>query len=113
VPEHDAQVVAELRAQVLQHRERPQRRRAALGRGQLTAAQRAAAERYIAKLRDAKIYPSPIVTEVTALNAFHPAEDYHQDYLVHHPNQPYIVINDAPKLEELRRRFPDLYRAQG
>ena len=77
------------------------------------AAQRAAAERYIAKLRDAKIYPSPIVTEVTALNAFHPAEDYHQDYLVHHPNQPYIVINDAPKLEELRRRFPNLYRAQG
>jgi peptide-methionine (S)-S-oxide reductase len=50
---------------------------------------------------------------VTALNAFHPAEDYHQDYLVHHPNQPYIVINDAPKLEELRRRFPDLYRAPG
>jgi peptide-methionine (S)-S-oxide reductase len=77
------------------------------------AAQRAAAEGYIAKLRDAKIYPGPIVTEVTALNAFHPAEDYHQDYLVHHPNQPYIVINDAPKLEELRRRFPNLYRAQG
>jgi len=77
------------------------------------AAQRAAAERYIAKLRDAKTYPSPIVTEVTALNAFHQAEDYHQDYLVHHPNQPYIVMNDAPKLEDLRRRFPDLYRAQG
>lgn len=77
------------------------------------AAQRAAAERYIAKLRDAKVYPSPIVTEVTALNAFHRAEDYHQDYLVHHPNQPYIVINDRPKLDELRRRFPELYRAQG
>jgi peptide-methionine (S)-S-oxide reductase len=78
-----------------------------------SAAQRAAAERYIAKLGDAKVYPSPIVTEVTALNAFHRAEDYHQDYLVHHPNQPYIVINDRPKLEELRRRFPELYRAQG
>jgi peptide-methionine (S)-S-oxide reductase len=76
-------------------------------------AQHTAAERYIAKLREAKVYRSPIVTEVTALNAFHPAEDYHQDYLVHHPYQPYIVINDAPKLEELRRRFPDLYRPRG
>jgi peptide-methionine (S)-S-oxide reductase len=76
-------------------------------------AQRAAAERYLAKLRDAKVYRSPIVTELSALNGFHPAEAYHQNYLVHHPNQPYIVINDAPKLEELRRRFPGLYRAEG
>jgi peptide-methionine (S)-S-oxide reductase len=76
-------------------------------------AQRRAAERYIAKLQEAKVYRSPIVTEVTPLNAFNRAEDYHQDYLVHHPHQPYIVINDAPKLEELRRRFPDLYRAPG
>lgn len=76
-------------------------------------AQHQAAERYIAKLREAKVYPGQIVTEVTALNAFHPAEDYHQDYLVHHPHQPYIVINDAPKLEELQRRFPDLYRPRG
>jgi peptide-methionine (S)-S-oxide reductase len=76
-------------------------------------AQRKAAEQYIAKLREAKVYRSPIVTEVTPLNAFNRAEDYHQDYLVHHPHQPYIVINDAPKLEELRRRFPDLYRTPG
>ena len=76
-------------------------------------AQRGAAERYIAKLGAAKVYPNRIVTEVTALNAFNRAEDYHQDYLVHHPHQPYIVINDAPKLEELRRRFPDLYRPRG
>jgi len=75
--------------------------------------QRQAAEHYIAKLATAKVYPAPIVTEVTALGAFHPAEDYHQNYLVRHPNQPYIVINDRPKLEELRRRFPGLYRAQG
>ena len=73
-------------------------------------AQHQAAERYLAKLRDAKVYPSPIVTEVTPLRGFNRAEDYHQDYLVHHPSQPYIVINDAPKLEELRRRFPELYR---
>jgi peptide-methionine (S)-S-oxide reductase len=76
-------------------------------------AQREAAERYIAKLGSAKVYPGPIVSAVTALNAFHPAEGYHQDYLAHHPNQPYIVINDRPKLEELRRRFPGLYRARG
>jgi peptide-methionine (S)-S-oxide reductase len=76
-------------------------------------AQRLAAERYIAKLGAARVYPGRIVTEVTALQAFHPAEGYHQDYLAHHPDQPYIVINDRPKLEELRRRFPALYRARG
>ena len=78
-----------------------------------TDAQRQAAEQYIAKLTAGKVYPGRIVTEVTALNAFHPAEDYHQNYLAHHPNQPYIVINDRPKLDELRRRFPGLYRAEG
>ena len=44
------------------------------------------------------------------LDGFNPAEAHHQDYLAHHPHQPYIVINDAPKLKELRRRFPALYR---
>ena len=76
-------------------------------------AQHQAAERYLAKLRDAKVYPSPIVTEVTPLRGFNRAEDYHQDYLVHHPSQPYIVINDAPKLVALRRLFPSLYRQPG
>jgi peptide-methionine (S)-S-oxide reductase len=47
------------------------------------------------------------------LRAFHAAEPYHQDYLVRHPTQPYIVINDAPKLEHLRREFPALYRERG
>ena len=75
-----------------------------------TAAQREAAERYIVKLQGAGVYREKIVTEVSALSAFHTAEAYHQDYLVHHPTQPYIVINDAPKLEELRRRFPALYK---
>jgi peptide-methionine (S)-S-oxide reductase len=75
-----------------------------------TAAQREAAERYIAKVREAKVYRQPIATEVTRLGAFYPAEPYHQDYLVHHPTQPYIVINDLPKVEELRRQFPALYR---
>jgi peptide-methionine (S)-S-oxide reductase len=74
-------------------------------------AQRDAARRYIAKLETARVYPSPIVTEVAPLGVFNTAEDYHQDYLAHHPNQPYIVINDAPKLKELQRRFPALYRS--
>lgn len=77
------------------------------------AAQRQATEGYIAKVRKAKLYRDPIVTEVTALRAFHAAEAYHQDYLVRHPTQPYIVINDAPKLEHLRREFPALYRERG
>ncbi|HYC32392.1 MAG TPA: peptide-methionine (S)-S-oxide reductase MsrA [Gemmatimonadales bacterium] len=76
-------------------------------------AQRDAARRYIGKLQDAGVYRQKIVTEVSPLEAFHPAESYHQDYLVRHPTQPYIVINDAPKLEELRRRFPELYRRHG
>jgi peptide-methionine (S)-S-oxide reductase len=47
---------------------------------------------------------------VIPLRAFNPAEGYHQDYMEHHPNQPYIVYNDAPKVANLRRYFPDLYR---
>jgi peptide-methionine (S)-S-oxide reductase len=76
-------------------------------------AQREATERYIAKLREARIYRDAIVTQVAPLRAFHVAEAYHQDYLVRHPTQPYIVINDAPKLEHLRRAFPALYRERG
>jgi peptide-methionine (S)-S-oxide reductase len=75
-----------------------------------STAQRDAAMRYVAKLQSAGVYRGPIVTEVAALDVFNPAEDYHQDYLVHHPYQPYIMINDAPKLEQLRRQFPALYR---
>jgi peptide-methionine (S)-S-oxide reductase len=78
-----------------------------------SAAQRQATESYIAKIRDARLYRGAIVTEVAPLRAFHTAEAYHQDYLVRHPTQPYIVINDAPKLEHLRREFPALYRGRG
>jgi peptide-methionine (S)-S-oxide reductase len=77
------------------------------------AAQREAVERYLAKLRDAKVWPGRIVTEVSPLEAFHPAEEYHQNYLVRHPTQPYIVFNDLPKLEELRKRYPALVRRDG
>jgi peptide-methionine (S)-S-oxide reductase len=50
------------------------------------------------------------VTKVEPFQAFYPAEDYHQDYLKNNPNNPYIVYNDLPKLENLKRVFPALYR---
>ena len=61
------------------------------------------------QLDGAKAYRSKIVTQVTPLTAFYPAEAYHQDYLARHPESMYIVINDMPKLGELRKQFPDLY----
>src|SRR6476646_2606775 len=73
--------------------------------------QKRLAESYIAQLTKAKTFSRPIVTEVTKLNNFSPAEAYHQNYLALHPNQPYIVINDAPKLEHLKRALPGLYSA--
>lgn len=74
------------------------------------AAQKAAIESYIAQLTATKVFPAPIVTEVVALTKFYRAEDYHQDYMKHHPNQPYIVYNDAPKVAHLKQAFPALYR---
>jgi peptide-methionine (S)-S-oxide reductase len=74
--------------------------------------QRQAALSYIEQLTEAKAFSRPIVTEVNALTGFYPAEEYHQDYLIHHPDQPYIAINDLPKVRNLRRRFPQLWRAE-
>lgn len=71
--------------------------------------QKRIAESYIAQLNQAKIFSGPIVTKVVPLQAFYPAEAYHQNYATLHPNQPYIVFNDAPKVEHLRQQFPDLY----
>ena len=75
-----------------------------------SAQQKDFAERYIAQLRAAKAFSKPIVTQVAALDKFYPAEAYHQNYLALHPNQPYIVYNDLPKLEALKKEFPDWYR---
>ncbi len=75
-----------------------------------TADQKKAADAYIAKLDRAKAYSDPIVTQVVALKGFYPAEAYHQDYLEQHPDNPYIVINDLPKLALLREKFPQLYK---
>ncbi|HZT89379.1 MAG TPA: peptide-methionine (S)-S-oxide reductase MsrA [Stellaceae bacterium] len=66
---------------------------------------------YIAQLNTAKAFPEPIVTTVEPGKEFYPAEAYHQDYLTLHPHQPYIAINDIPKIEALKRLFPDHYRA--
>lgn len=71
--------------------------------------QKRIAQAYIAQLNQAKAFSGPIVTQVVALKAFYPAEGYHQDYAVHHPDDPYIRINDLPKVERLRRQLPELY----
>lgn len=65
---------------------------------------------YIRQLAAEHVYAAPIVTEVVPLTQFYPAEEHHQNYLARHPYQPYIVFNDMPKLEELRKRFPEMYR---
>ena len=71
--------------------------------------QKAAAESYISRLTKAKVWKRPIVTQVSSLGTFYPAEAYHQDYATIHPNEPYIRINDAPKVVALRKLFPSLY----
>jgi peptide-methionine (S)-S-oxide reductase len=71
--------------------------------------QKRLAESYVAELAKTKTFSKPIVTQIVALDKFYKAEDYHQDYLVRHPNEPYIVINDQPKVENLRKQFPQLY----
>jgi peptide-methionine (S)-S-oxide reductase len=73
--------------------------------------QKRIAEAYISQLDGAKSFGSPIVTKVTALQAFYPAEGYHQDYAAHNPDDPYIAFNDLPKLAHLREQLPELYVA--
>lgn len=73
------------------------------------AEQKRVADGYIAQLQAARVFPRPVVTQVTPLQGFYDAEAYHQDYLAHHPNQPYIVINDLPKIANLHKQLPALY----
>jgi peptide-methionine (S)-S-oxide reductase len=67
---------------------------------------------YIAQLDQARAFARPIVTRVDALQGFYTAEDYHQDYLIHNPNQPYIAMYDVPKIANFKRTFPELYSGQ-
>jgi peptide-methionine (S)-S-oxide reductase len=75
-----------------------------------SAEQKRIAQAYIAQLDAAKAYSRPIVTKVEPFRGFYPAESYHQDYLKNNPDNPYIVYNDLPKLENLKKDFPELYR---
>jgi peptide-methionine (S)-S-oxide reductase len=72
--------------------------------------QQAAAKASIAGLRNRKVFPRPIVTQVVPLQAFYPAEAYHQDYIAHNPFNPYVVVHDLPKLAQLKRLFPQLLK---
>jgi len=75
-----------------------------------TPAQKNEATAYIKHLTSAKVYSAPIVTKLEPLRAFYAAEGYHQDYVAHNPDNPYVVYNDKPKLAALRHRFPQLLR---
>ena len=72
--------------------------------------ERKAVEDYIAQLNAAKVYPKSIATTLEPMQGFYAAEDYHQDYLTLHPNQPYIVFNDLPKVANLKKVFAENYR---
>jgi peptide-methionine (S)-S-oxide reductase len=67
-------------------------------------------EAYIAQLDAAQVFPSRIVTQVTPLKGFYDAEQYHQDYALHNPNNPYIMVCDRPKVEALKAEFPELFK---
>jgi len=75
-----------------------------------SAEQQAAARSYIDQLNAAHAFPRPIATQLVPLRQFYAAEQYHQNYLALHPDQPYIVFNDMPKLLQLRKQFPALYQ---
>ncbi len=72
--------------------------------------QQKAAQSIIQQLNAARAFSSPIVTQVVPLQQFYPAEEHHQNYLALHPHQPYIVFNDLPKLKQLHKEFPELYK---
>jgi peptide-methionine (S)-S-oxide reductase len=72
--------------------------------------QKKLAEAYIKQLDEAKVFRSPIVTKLTPLEAFYPAEQYHQHYLDQNPTNPYIVNVDLPLIDSLKRQYPDLYK---
>ena len=72
--------------------------------------QKKIAEAYIKQIDATRVYESKIATQVAPLTGFYQAEQYHQDYLTRHPNDPYIQFNDLPKIERLKKSYPELYR---
>jgi len=76
------------------------------------AEQQQIAQAYIDQLNDAQIFGNPIVTQVAPLDTFYAAEDYHQDFIQHHPDHLYVMVHDLPKLEQFREQFPELYSSR-
>ena len=72
--------------------------------------QKRIAQAYVDQLNRAKVFHRPLATQLSALDSFHEAEGYHQNYLANHRDEPYIVYNDLPKLANLRKEFPELYK---
>jgi peptide-methionine (S)-S-oxide reductase len=72
--------------------------------------QRKISQAYIAQLDAAKVFPKPIVTQLVPLKGFYDAESYHQDYALHNPGNPYILVCDRPKVEALKQQFPELFK---
>lgn len=72
--------------------------------------QKQIAEAYIDRLNKSKSFAKPVVTQLVPLQSFYPAEDYHQDFIVHNPDYPYVVVHDLPKLAQLQKQFPEMYR---
>jgi len=77
-----------------------------------SAEQERIAKAYIADLDRAQVFRSAVATKVETGRKFYPAEDYHQDFLARNPTHPYIVINDLPKIEDLKHSYPEFYRPQ-
>jgi peptide-methionine (S)-S-oxide reductase len=71
--------------------------------------QQRVAEAYVAQLTQAKVFDGAITTKIEPEKGFYPAEDYHQDFLIHNPRYPYIVVNDLPKIDALKRVYPEVY----
>ena len=74
------------------------------------AEQEKIARAYVKQLEEAKVFSKPIATELAPLKKFYPAEGYHQDFVKNNPYHPYVVVNSTPKVEKLKKEFPDLYR---
>jgi peptide-methionine (S)-S-oxide reductase len=77
-----------------------------------TPEQQRIAQAYVDQLARAKIFADPIVTQIQPMTGFYRAENYHQDYAAHHPDNPYIMINDLPKVANLKKDFPELYASR-
>lgn len=72
--------------------------------------QKQVAQAYIAQLNKAHSFRKPIVTQLVSLNSFYAAEEYHQEFIDRNPNYPYVVVHDLPKLAQLQKQFPDMYK---